>query len=350
MQKENSAGSSLEVLYLELTHDCNFDCIHCGNYHLKHSFMDFSLVQRLLDEFNEINGKKVMLTGGEPLLHPQLEDILKLTATHAYETKLSTNGFLLNQPNFDFVLDYNLAFKLSLDGTREVHNLIRRNPNSYDSLLASMKKISTKKKEIVTRTTVMKNNEESIVDMLFELDRLTKEEGIYLHSAKIWPVRAIGRADHGLMLSPKQYHSFLEKLNNSTRDFKFSFKIIVGPTFGIEQKFKGGPIQYDDIYTCNILHHSIEIAPNGDIYPCSFMRYSFGNVKNFPLKSIFMLEQSMLCRRNVLAKRKVECGNCVFFEQCKGGCIAETYQVLFDSRINKQRFRDVYCFREEGSK
>ena len=90
-----------------------------------------------------------------------------------------------------------------------------------------MEKISERERQIVIRTTVMKPNVDSVVDMLFELGRLTKENRLKIYSDNIWPMRNIGKADAALMLSATEYQKFLKDLNQRTRNFHPSFKIIV---------------------------------------------------------------------------------------------------------------------------
>lgn len=342
--KGKQSFNSLDVLYIELTNNCNFNCIHCGNENGKSKDLGFGIVKKLLEEFNESNGKKLILTGGEPLLHQKIEDILSLTSSHGYNTKLSTNAYLLNYPEFDFVLDHNLGFRLSLDGTCEVHNEIRNSSKAYNSMISAMKKISKKGRQIIIRTTVMRKNKDCIVDMLSELDRLTKEEDIKVYSINIWPIRCIGKADTNLTLTSKEYKHFLENLNEGTRSLKPLFRIIAGPTFGMELEFKGGPIQSNEIYTCDILNTSLHIAYNGDAYPCSFIHYPLGNVSETSIKDVFLSEKALEFKQKLLDKCNHGCERCDYYTTCKAGCIAETYQELF--KLEGKKVKDVYCFRE----
>jgi len=344
--KGKQAFDSLDVIYIELTNSCNFDCIHCGNDAGKRTSLDIGLVKSVLADFNECGGKKIMLTGGEPLMYPDIEEILRECARHEFVTHFSTNAFLLNSDRFDFVFDYDLIFRVSLDGTRDKHNEIRRNPFAYDGLISAMKKISANEQQVILRTTVMKQNKDCIADMLFEIDRLTKDEGIKIHGSKIWPMRNIGRANPEHMLTPAEYRDFLLNLNEKTRTFNPSFKIVVGPTFGIESEFKNGPIQSNDIYTCNILSKALEISFTGDVYPCSFVHYSLGNIATTRINDIFRSEKAIDFREKFLDKKSKTCDSCSAYESCKGGCIAENYQKLFNA--DNCKVKDVYCFRECG--
>ncbi|MFH1211198.1 MAG: radical SAM protein [archaeon] len=326
-------NKTLEVLYIEITNHCNYGCRHCGNDE-KPNTLEYKTIERVLDDFKRGGGKKLVITGGEPLLHPRIEDIL--AKAQDYETKLSTNGLLLNNPRYQFALGYNHDFKLSLDGPREVHNKIRGSEHAYDYTIKAMKKITETGREMVVRTTVMRSNLEHIGEMIWELDRLTREEGIKMHSLKLWPIRNIGKANKNEAITPKLYKAFLRILDYNTKSLEPTFRIIVGPTFGMEKEFKSGSIETDDLYKCNILSKSLEITPTGDVYPCSFLHHSLGNIKQEGIQEIFTSEKTERFREEFFQRKKEACGPCKSYEECKGGCVAETY--------GKQN-KDIYCFR-----
>lgn len=337
----------LEVLYIELTGKCNFQCVHCGNEPHCRSHLDTGLIERVMKEFDALGGKKLILTGGEPLLHPGLENILELASSHGYRTKLSTNGSLLSNPRYSFVLDHDIDYRLSLDGTPEVHNKIRGRPGAYDSLVAALRLLSARERQIVLRTTVMKVNQHVIGGMLSGLDRLTAEEDVSVYSVNIWPVRGIGKADRSLMLSAQEYEAFLRRLNAETSSLRPSFRIIVGPTFGLESEFSGGPLQSNDIYTCDILNRSLHIGSDGSVYPCSFVRHSLGNIADLSLGDILSSKQAVDFRSVFLDKENHDCGGCAYYPTCRAGCIAESYGALLGCGGCQgcSRVKDVYCFR-----
>jgi len=337
-------NKKLEVLYIELTNNCNYNCIHCGNEGDKPSTLDTKLVEDVLQEFKDQGGTKLIITGGEPLLHPGIERILETAQQHDFNTKISTNAQLLNYPYSDFAFRYGVGFRLSLDGPEEKHNEIRGNPRAYDYLISAMKRISERGGQIVVRTTVMKKNMDSIAHMLYELDRLTKYHRIKVQSNNIWPIRNIGKANQEQAITAKEYGTFLVKLNEGTRYLKPSFRIIVGPTFGLEKEFQGGPIQSNEIYKYDIMGSSLHIASNGDVYPCSFIHHSLGNIKQDRILKIFHSQESAEFREKFLERKNHECSSCKSYQECKGGCVAETYKELFDPK-KQNKVRDIYCFR-----
>lgn len=90
-------------LRISVTNGCNFSCQYCtneGQPHDNYDFLDLGFIKRL-SEFVKINGiyiKKINITGGEPLLHPNLIEIIAILRGCADAITLNTNGELLDHP------------------------------------------------------------------------------------------------------------------------------------------------------------------------------------------------------------------------------------------------------------
>ncbi len=195
---------SYDVLCIELTNLCNFNCIHCGNFNCNGKHLDFKDIKRAMDDFEEHGGKKLIFSGGEPLLHPRIKDILDIASEHSYNVKISTNGFVLAKKDFDFVFEYDIGFRISLDGPERIHNKIRNNKLAYSNALASMKKISDNKKQLVVRSVVMRDNKDFLFDMIRELDGLCNSGDLRIYSLNLWPIRKVGGASEEQILSPQE--------------------------------------------------------------------------------------------------------------------------------------------------
>src|SRR3989339_652037 len=94
--------SYLYSVYLELSHACNFNCVHC--YLPKKrvdAHLSFQEYQGLLDEFLKAELFMVAFTGGEPLLHPDFHAIYQSYKEAGLLVSLMTNGYLLDKSHFD---------------------------------------------------------------------------------------------------------------------------------------------------------------------------------------------------------------------------------------------------------
>ena len=98
-------------LRLSVTNKCNFSCFYCSNEGQNHGESDFvdtkflkKLFLRLKEE--DVYIKKINLTGGEPLLHKEIIEIVNLASLISNEVTLNTNGSLLN---FHLIDDFRKA-------------------------------------------------------------------------------------------------------------------------------------------------------------------------------------------------------------------------------------------------
>lgn len=84
-------------MYIEITNVCNLDCDFCPKNTRPHRFMrpeEFELITSRLQGFGEHLYFHVM---GEPLLHPELESLLKIAGKKNYKVNITTNGTLLQK-------------------------------------------------------------------------------------------------------------------------------------------------------------------------------------------------------------------------------------------------------------
>ncbi len=94
-------NSRLRELMIELTTHCNYDCIYCFRRRMtgeEKGFLDYKLYQRIIDEGLEIGLEKISLSGwGEPLLHPNIIDIVRYAKERGVKVLLNTNGYFLGK-------------------------------------------------------------------------------------------------------------------------------------------------------------------------------------------------------------------------------------------------------------
>lgn len=99
-------------IHLELTNKCNFSCLFCPDRVMtrERGFMDRGLAKSALDQIAELDlaDKVTFHVMGEPLLHPQFEEILDHAGTRGIPVGLTTNGALLTQETIEFLASRDL--------------------------------------------------------------------------------------------------------------------------------------------------------------------------------------------------------------------------------------------------
>ncbi len=131
---KESLSSVPKILNLEVTNFCNLDCPICVVKNTrKQGFLDLNLLKKIIEENGQILRNQYIWLhfNGEPLLHPQLSEIISRLKGAGAKTRLSTNITLLDKEKaFELMsagLDY-IVF--SVDGnTKETYEKIRKGAN-----------------------------------------------------------------------------------------------------------------------------------------------------------------------------------------------------------------------------
>ena len=122
----------LRDLRISVTDRCNFRCVYCmpkdifGSYYSflpKSKFLTFEEIVRFARIFLEAGGKKIRITGGEPLLRPNLESLIEKLAglSGLADLSLTTNGSLLTRNKARLLKDAGLnRITISLDGLDDI--------------------------------------------------------------------------------------------------------------------------------------------------------------------------------------------------------------------------------------
>ncbi len=132
---------SLRYLELQITNKCNLRCRHCYiNYPLtkgrnrgievgerfsEKNINELSVTQihNVLQEFEQMQGLRVLITGGEPILHSKFEEINEMLPQFFLRKVLFTNGILLNEKEIKRLnVD---EIQISIDGLEDAHDSLR---------------------------------------------------------------------------------------------------------------------------------------------------------------------------------------------------------------------------------
>lgn len=133
----------IKIITLTLTRTCNLNCTYCYEHHKSQATMDLNVAKRIIDEELECSEGydrlEFDLFGGEPFLAFDLvkeitDYICGKSIPQPYTIFLTTNGTLVHGKIQEWLVEHKccVVCGLSLDGTREMHNLNRS--NSYDAI------------------------------------------------------------------------------------------------------------------------------------------------------------------------------------------------------------------------
>jgi len=132
------------VVIWNLIRRCNLKCKHCYAISADHDFpgeLSTDEIYTTMDDLKHYKVPVLILSGGEPLLHPDIFDISRRAKDMGFYVGLSTNGTLITDENIRQITgaDYNYV-GISLDGLREVNDAFRGRPGAFKQAMAGVEK------------------------------------------------------------------------------------------------------------------------------------------------------------------------------------------------------------------
>ncbi len=150
----NSAGTKpfypIAELYFYLTADCNLNCRHCWiePRHLaasaSSSCLDPALFVKIIDQAVPLGLNRVKFTGGEPLFHPRIEDLIDVVKKRGLRLTVETNGTLCTREIAEKIASVDNAFvSVSLDAANpEIHEWIRGKKGCFAETLTGIRNLT----------------------------------------------------------------------------------------------------------------------------------------------------------------------------------------------------------------
>lgn len=140
--------SKLDNLFLQLSSKaCNLKCKHCyierNPYKNEEDFISIDKIKQNLFMVKNLNLKSIYLTGGEPLIHPDFNQILRMCLKISNVTVL-TNGTMINDKKARFLRkiddesEFETIYRVSLDSTDELENDTYRGRGSFRKALLAI--------------------------------------------------------------------------------------------------------------------------------------------------------------------------------------------------------------------
>jgi hopanoid biosynthesis associated radical SAM protein HpnH len=162
------------VLMLELTHACNLNCAGCGRIR---EYVDTRTARLTLEQARQAmqaaNTPVVSISGGEPLLHPDVAAIAQTALSMGKVVYLCTNALLLEKRLAGFKPHKRFYFNVHLDGPQEIHDRLTGLPGTYQRARAGIIAALEAGFGVTTNTTIYKDTPlESILRLFQDLTDL----------------------------------------------------------------------------------------------------------------------------------------------------------------------------------
>ncbi|MFN3476813.1 MAG: adenosyl-hopene transferase HpnH, partial [Candidatus Methylomirabilales bacterium] len=172
------------VLALEPTHRCNLFCQGCGRIReYRDSFGRLLTLEQALAAVEEVKAPVVAITGGEPLLYPEIDALVRAILKRRRHVFLATNGILL-QGFLEKVPPHpRLTLVLHLDGLAETHDRLCGRPGTFEKVIEGIKKAKRKGFRVVTNTVLYQGTTTAELEALFTSLAALQIDGMLLTPA-----------------------------------------------------------------------------------------------------------------------------------------------------------------------
>ncbi|MBU1238587.1 radical SAM protein [Myxococcota bacterium] len=208
-QKLETDLHELRYFFWETTRLCNLNCIHCGSDCSKDHTVTGLGAEVVIDTFTKIAAAHdpakimVVMTGGEPLVRPDLFPILESIGQLGFKMGMVTNGYTLDATMANRLARVGItSIVVSLDGAKADHDWLRNREGSYERATSALRHLVAAGIPIVEAITCVTPRTAEHLEEIYEIVKGTG--ALYWRVFNIFP---IGRAAHNeaVLLTPEQF-------------------------------------------------------------------------------------------------------------------------------------------------
>ncbi|MCP5073187.1 MAG: radical SAM protein [Rhodobacteraceae bacterium] len=315
------------LIALNLTQRCNLSCEHC--------YLDAKVLNNgardelstkelktLLDEIAAVGPEAmVVLTGGEPLLRKDIEEIASHATSLGLMVVVGTNGLPLTPARIEKLQDAGVAgVGLSIDSLDpDWHDAFRGRKGAWGRTMTAIDACVSAEMPFQIHFSVTDETADEIDAMV----SFARDAGAMV--LNVFFMVCTGRGEKYSDISPQKYEEVLRRVAHAARNEK---KLMVRAKCA--PHFKRIAMQMDpdwqitsahgyDAGGCIAATHYARVSPNGDVTPCPYMENVVGSVREASFGDIWNTAPVL----NALREPKLEgrCGACEYQKLC-GGCRA----------------------------
>lgn len=336
------------VVIWNLIRRCNLTCRHCYTTSADIDFpgeLNSEQAFSVIDDLAQYGVPALILSGGEPLLRPDIFELTHYAKNKGLYVGLSSNGTLINEQNIGAVKAAGYDYVgISIDGNRQNHDYFRRREGGFDDAMHGLSLCSQNNIKVGLRFTLTKDNFNDLKDILHMLREFDIDK-FYLSHLNYSGRGRTNRGDdahHEMtrMAVDILFESCLEDLNQGrNREYVTGNNDADGVYFyhWVSKRFpdraahiKKRLLSWGGNSTGKFIANIDNV---GNVHPDTFWwNYSIGNVKEQPFSKIWeqTADPLMLAFRQTPRRLKGRCGNCSYSQICNGNTRVRAYVAYGD--------------------
>ena len=299
------------------TNACNMYCDHCYRDAGCKAEEELSTAEAktLLEQIARAGFKIMIFSGGEPLMRPDIVELVAYAASLGLRPVFGTNGTLITLEMAQKLKAAGaMGMGISLDSMdREKHNKFRKFPGAWEGAVQGMRNCRAAGLPFQIHTTVRVGNNPELEDLT---DFAVAEGAVAHHFFFLVPT---GRAKtiEAESLRAEAYEDTLTRIMKKQQEVEIELKPTCAPQFlriaaqmGLKTRFRRG---------CLAGTAYCIISPRGKVQPCAYLNMELGDVRQTPFDEIW--KNSEVLNKLRTLEYSGGCGSCEYKRAC-GGCRA----------------------------
>ena len=337
------------VVIWNLIRRCNLACQHCYSISADIDFpgeLSTPDIYRTMDDLKSFGVPVLILSGGEPLLHPDIFAISARAKSMGFYVGLSTNGTMIDEAMLPKVAAIGYDYVgISLDGIEATHDRFRRKVGAYAASLAAVRRCREAGLKVGIRFTLTQDNAHDLPALL-DLMETEDIDKFYLSHLNYGGRGNVNRKTDAMFRTTRDAMDLV--LDAAWRAIEA----------GRKREFVTGNNDADGVY---LLHWVRERFPGheahlraklaqwggnssgvnianidnlGNVHPDTFWwDYTLGNVKTRPFSEIWLDTSDPLMAGLKSSPRPVKgrCARCSYFDVCGGNTRVRAWQIAKDA-------------------
>ncbi len=285
-----SPEPSLRYLELQITNKCNLICKHCYLGEAGKADFDYDTVLNIFNEFEAMQGLRLLITGGEPLLHKRFWEINDRLPEYGFRSILLSNGTLITKEIAEKLNVHEV--QVSIDGIENGHDAIR-GKGSFKKAVAGIEALKSLGIAVSVATMIHSRNTGEFEGLNKLIEKMAIVE---------WNVDVPCEAGY-----LKANNDFILPYSEAAKYMHYGFG---GGSHGSVNNFVCGS-------------HLCAVTPQGKVIRCGFY-------PDTPLGDIKEGLRNCLEKMQHIKLTELNC-DCDYINECKGGCRyrAELYKDVF---------------------
>ena len=330
----------------EMTTACNLRCIHCHTSGGTPADDELSTAEarRLLDQLAQVSEFRMMaFTGGEPLVRPDLFELLAYSQALGFTNTIATNATLIDDDVARRLRRRGVVIAaVSLDGfDAGTHDFVRGQSGVFEATLRGMRALQRAGILLHVNITAMEYNLDQMDRLAALVDEL--DAGILLMYQLVPVGRGRGIGNAALDLGANE--RLIRFMARAQRTSRAILEPVAGPQYWpfLLQRagIRGGPLlglAETVFHGCSAGRGFVYVKPNGEVWPCPSVEVDCGNVRETDSATIWASSPVFEDLRARESRLQGQCGECQYRRLC-GGCRGRAWALAGDYLAE-----DATCF------